>query len=351
MDKSDINILRTNSIALFKDLKALVHDGQKEPLKNLLLLDLTRSHALGFANLGNLVKHALVYRALAVLIIVVVTSTTLHAKAAVNTKPVVHVGLRVKLATLLAAFEGNVASQVAKLEWTERHAIFNSDAINLGKVSSLHEQRASLGTVVRHHAVGNKSMAVASEDAPLANASADIHCSSNGCSACLGTANNLEQRHDVSRAEEVHANDVLRTLRGAANLINAKERRVGSQDATRFAVLVKKSKDFLLYFHDLKHRFDNNINIRDIFVACGSAEAREVLINLLLSLGSTFHTPSVVGLNHRHTLIKERLLTVKKSHCNACLGESHCNSASHETGTDESRLFHLDRLLLESRNF
>ena len=80
-------------------------------------------------------------------------------------------------------------------------------------------------------------------------------------------AHDLEQPHDVRRAEEMRADHHLRPRRGGGDLIDVQRRSVGGEDRARACRPVEFAEDLLLQRHAFEHRFDHHVHFVEAVVS------------------------------------------------------------------------------------
>src|SRR5450759_2607940 len=113
------------------------------------------------------------------------------------------------------------------------HAKTLEHAIDALRACSLEQHELILAAIGIEHAVAHKAKAISDHDADLADLPGRAKRSRNARIRGLRGAHDLHESHDVCRAEEVHADDILRACRDARYGINIESRGVGREQHTR----------------------------------------------------------------------------------------------------------------------
>ena len=86
-------------------------------------------------------------------------------------------------------------------------------------------------------------------------------------------AHHFQQLHHVGRAEEVHADHVLRTLGEGGDLVDVERRGVGGQDGAGLGDAVELLEHLFLDAQFLEHGLDDEVGVLQVVVAQRGASA------------------------------------------------------------------------------
>lgn len=105
-----------------------------------------------------------------------------------------------------------------------------------------------------------------------------------------GAADDLEQRHDVCRAEKMQPDDVLRAGRRRCDQVDVDRRRVGAKDTTG-AAYARQIREYLpLYRAVFEHRLNHQIQVGKFVEAFGNRQKDNHIVRrqrqLALCLGA-----------------------------------------------------------------
>ena len=158
----------------------------------------------------------------------------------------------------------------------------------------------------------------------------------------LLAAHHFQQLHHVGRAEEVHADHVLRALGERGDLVDVERGGVGGEDRARLHHLVERLEHLLLDAHLLEHRLDHQVGVLQVVVArawCVSSAMRCVVL-VLLEL-ALLDLRFVVLADGADAAVERFLLHLEHHHRDAGVEEVHRDAAAHGAGADHGDLLDL----------
>ena len=148
-------------------------------------------------------------------------------------------------------------------------------------------------------------------------------------------AHDLEQLHHVGRAEEVHADDVLRAARAGGDPVDVERRRVRREDRAGLGDVVQCREHLLLDGHVLEHRLDDEVRVAEIVVVERRREQRHVLRDVGRARAALFRRALVVGADLRHAPVERAGIDLEQRDRNARRQEVHRDAAAHRAGADD----------------
>ena len=201
-----------------------------------------------------------------------------------------------------------------------------------------------LGALVQH-AVADEAVADPDHDRHLAHLAPDRDRGRERVEGGLLAAHDLEQLHDVRRAEEMRPEHVLRALRHGGDLVHVERRGVGGEDRAGLCDPVEVGEDALLEVHLLEHRLDDEVGVAAS--ASKSVEPvmrRDAAVALLLGQPAARDRAGVVLPDRRKAAVERVLRGLDDRHRDAGIGEVHGDAAAHGAGADDAALADLARL-------
>ncbi|MBC8070395.1 MAG: DUF3488 domain-containing protein, partial [Deltaproteobacteria bacterium] len=152
--------------------------------------------------------------------------------------------------------------------------------------------------------------------------------------AGLLAAHDLQQLHHVGRAEEVHADHVLRALGERRDLVHVEGRGVGGEDRARLHHLVERLEHLLLDTQVLEHRLDHQVGVRDLLVVERALDEPHALVELLLRELALLERVLVVLADGPQPFLEGLGLHLEHRHGDAGIREVHRDAAAHGAGAD-----------------
>ncbi len=213
--------------------------------------------------------------------------------------------------------------------------------VHLLRGSTIVDQGHGLCAALVQHAVADEAVAVAHQNADFLDALGQRH----GCGfdfiRGLFAADDLQQLHDVGRAEEMQADHIFRAFGRGGNLVNVQGRRVGGQDCTRLTLLVQLAEDALFDIHPLEYGFDHQVHIGEIVIGERAVDQAHALFHLLHGQAAFFGGVFVVATDDGKTLVQGFLLHFRNGDRNANVGEVHGDTATHGACANNANGFDL----------
>ena len=224
-----------------------------------------------------------------------------------------------------------VANQISGVERAGLHASTQlhcnvdvrrgSDAVSNNAHSLVHHRDQD--------AVYHKARAFLYANRGLTQRSHQIECGLEGLVRSLDRTGNLNQLHDLSRVEEVAADDLIRTLDGSRQLGGGQSRGVGGKNGVCRADIVQLLEQFLLQVHALEDNFHHEVSVSSRLAVDGGLETSQQLILVLLGdLFLLYHEGQIVG-DGLDTAIEEFLLDVDHGNVMAIGQKYFCNACTH----------------------
>ena len=218
------------------------------------------------------------------------------------------------------------------------------DLVDLVGRGALQQQLHCLDLARHQHAVADEAIANARDHRDLLNLLGEAHGGDQHVVGGLGAADDLEQLHDISRREEVQANDVLRAAGAGGDLVDVEIGGVGRQDRAGLADGVELGEDLLLDVHLLEHRFDDQVAVGEVLELERGGQRGHCLADLLGGHAALGGGCLIVLEHHAGAAIKRVLLGLNDDHGDAGREEVHGDTAPHGAGADHPDL--LDRARL-----
>ena len=193
------------------------------------------------------------------------------------------------------------------------------------------------------HAVTDEAVADADQHRHFVDPSPDRHRRGDGRLRRFLAADDLEQPHDVGRAEEVHADDALGSPRGRGDLVDVERGRVGGQHGARLRHLVEPGEHVLLDGHLLEHGLDDEIGVGEGIEVGGALDQAHALLDVVLGQPALGRRRLVILAHHAEAAIERLPGDLDHRHWNTDVGEVHRDAAAHRAGADHGRLADLRR--------
>src|SRR5579883_1410777 len=240
-----VDIAGAERDTFFEDLRALIHQRIDRALDDLLIRDrLARNpEALRFRD-DHLLDLGIRQRCAAALLVAVPAGIGLLAEAALladligelRVAAIVRARRGLRLADAPADI---VAGEIAHGEGTHRHAPILERLVDLPGQRALLEQELGLARILEDHAVADEAVAHAHQHRHLGDRLAEPHRRRDHVLAGLGAAYDLQEAHDIRRAEEVRADHILRPRGHGGDRVDVEGRGVGRQHRTGLRDLVE----------------------------------------------------------------------------------------------------------------
>ena len=153
-----------------------------------------------------------------------------------------------------------------------------------------------------------------------------------------GAADDFHQLHSGSGVEEVHAQDLLRTLGGSSNGGDGDGGGVGGQDGLGLADGVQLLEDVLLHVQDLDGSFHNQVAVLGVSQLQGEGDAGEHLVLLVLGDLALGDLLLQVLLQNALAALNESVSDVADDDGLASLSENLGNTHAHGAGAQHHNL-------------
>ena len=311
---------------------------------------LARCHANG-GRLGanQLQRHRVVVAGTVALLVAVVALAVLLTKAASVVKRdirlvVARVG-RVLVGIGLVDVHAHIhAGHVEHREDAHGHAPFLERRVHLARRGAFQHHTLRFARIAFHHAITDEAIADARQHRRLAQRLGQVHGSADALGARgLGT-DDFEQRHNVRRREEVHADDVLRTGHSRGQFVDVERRGIGGQHSARLRHRIELREHRLLQVHALHGGFDDDVGVAEVRIVEAARNERHALRLVLGRETAALHHRLVVGIHHAKATLQRFSADIDDGDRQAGVGEAHGNAATHGAGTHDAALQHLLRL-------
>ena len=185
------------------------------------------------------------------------------------------------------------------------------------------------------HAVTDKTVTHPNHHADFLNGLADRLGRGQGLKARLGAADDFEQAHDIGRAEEMGADDLVRARGHRGNFIHVERGRIGRQDTLGPGGRIQLSEDFLFDLHVLEYGFHNHIHLAERCVVQGRRDQSHPLFDLFRREAAPLGAAFIVGPYYCQALVQKLLAGFEQGDRDTNIDEVHGNAAAHRAGTDD----------------
>ena len=186
------------------------------------------------------------------------------------------------------------------------------------------------------HAVADKTVAHPNDHADFLNGLADRLGRGQSLKARLGAADDFEQAHDIGRAEEMGADDLVRAGGHRRNFINVERGRIGRQDTLGLGDRVQLREDLLFDLHVLEHGFHHQVNLAERRVVQGRRNETHTLLDLFRRESASPGAAFIVAAHYCQALVQKFLIGFEDGDREPGIGEVHGNAAAHRAGPDDT---------------
>ena len=177
----------------------------------------------------------------------------------------------------------------------------------------------------------------------LADGLADVHGGGQHVGRGLRAAHHFQQLHHVGRAEEVHADHVLRPAGGRGDFVDVEVAGVAGQDGAGLGDLVELAEQFLLDRHVLEHGLDDQVAVGQRRQVQRGRQRGHALFHVVLRHAALGGGVLVVLADRRGAAVERGLLRFDHGHRDALVEEVHRDAAAHGAGADHAHLLHRPR--------
>src|SRR5471032_155626 len=240
--------------------------------------------------------------------------------------------------TVVAGVDADHVHQVRRAHWP---AEFFHDLVDTYKVHTGADQLGETAEVGEQHAVDQKARAVVNDDRVLAHFLGVGNGGGNRQLAGLLATDHFHQRHHVHRVEEVHADEVFRTLEGFGQQGDGNGRGVGSQDGVFFNLGFNFSQYRLLDLWVLDNRFDHQVDMAEIAVGQRRTNAVKHFSHFCSRHTAFINAAYQQFRGFCQTLLDTVLVDVFHQDRRAFGRRLIGDTAAHDTGTEYGGLFHV----------
>ena len=154
--------------------------------------------------------------------------------------------------------------------------------------------------------------------------------------ADFSLAHDLDQFHDVRRAEEVHADDILGSAGDAADLVDVQVGGVRGQQRARPCDPVELAEDALLQFHVLEHGLDHEVALGDRVLVRAAVEQRHSFLDLVGREASADRAALVVAPHRGQAPVESVAVLLDDRYRKPRVGEGHRDAAAHRAGAEHA---------------
>ena len=225
-----------------------------------------------------------------------------------------------------------VANQVSSVKRTGLHAGAELHSnINVSRGSdTVSNDTHSLVHHRDQNAVNNETRTLVNGNRSLAQRSHQIERGLEGLIRGLKCAGNLNQLHDLSRVEEVAADELVRTVRNACSHFGyGQGGGVGSEDGVLRADLVQILEQILLQIHALQNNFHDEVSVGSGVAVYRGLEGSKKLILVLLGHLALLYEKVVVMSDDGLAALGELRLNVDHGDVMASVQENFRNACAH----------------------
>ncbi len=236
-----------------------------------------------------------------------------------------------------------VTNQISRVERTGLHAgaVLHSQ-IDVGR--SRNAFCIDADCFVHHRdqdAVYNEARTLVDMDRSLAEGFHQLVSLAIGILRGLHAAGNLNQLHDVSRIEEMAADDLVRTIRNCVgDLSDGECRGVGADDAVLRQNGVELFEKLFLQIHSLQNNFHDKLRAGSILAVDRQGQVCQAGIHLLLRHLASLNGACEVAFDAASAAFTELLLDVNQRNSVTSLQKNFRNTGTHVACAKYSN-FHL----------
>ena len=171
--------------------------------------------------------------------------------------------------------------QVHHRKRPHRQPEFDERGFDLLRQCPFEQQPFGLDRAARQHPVADKSVTDADHGRHLAEPPSQGQCRGDRIRRAGGAADDLQEAHDVGRAEKMRAHHVLGPGCRAGDLVDIESRGVGGEQRARFRRAVEIGEDAFFEPHFLEHRFDHDIGAPDCVDTDGAGDQAHAAVHLV----------------------------------------------------------------------
>src|SRR6266571_109510 len=334
---NDVDIDGAQSIALFEDSSAFVHERIEAAIDNFFSGDLTLGNPCCGGPLPYQLRHFGIGKGTPLVVIFVPADAgflpiTPQLAKFVFGERLTNTGL-LQMTIFFADTPADIETrEIPRGQWSHCHAEVVERFIHGLDASALFDEKLRFAAVRAEHAVAHKAHAIADENADFPEPFRKLHAGRDDFLACRLAPYDFEQTHDVGRAKEMRSDHGRRPRGSRCNLVNAQRGGIGCQNGAGPAHAIELSKYFFLEGHAFEDRFDDHVHAGEAIEAEGRFDELQALINVLLREAAALHGIRVILLNVGKSAIQGRAVHFLQKNRNSSVGKNHGDSAAHGSG-------------------
>ncbi len=172
--------------------------------------------------------------------------------------------------------------EIAHRERSHRKTEALHHRVDARRRDALFGERRRLAQVIEDHPVADEAERVAGEDGLLAQRLAELERRRDRLRRSCLSANDLEQRHDVRRHEEMQAEHAIRPFRLVGQRVDVERRGIAGENRVRLGDGVELSEDLALDVEVLEDRLDDDVGVAELVPVVGKANRLPALPGLFL---------------------------------------------------------------------
>src|SRR6266566_598291 len=334
---NDVDIDGTQSIALFEDTSAFVHERIKAAIDDFFSRDLALGNPCFGGPLPYQLSHFGVGKGAPLFVIFVPAGAgflpiTPQLAKFVFGERLANTGL-LQVTIFFADAPADIETrEISCGQWPHCHAEVVKRFIHGLDASALFNEKLRFATVRAEHAVAYKARAIADENADFPEPFRKLHAGRDDFLACRLAPYDFEQTHDVGRAKEMRSDHRRRPRGSRCDFINAQRGGVGCKNGAGPAHTIEFSKYFFLEGHAFEDGFDDHVHTGEAIEAEGRFDELQALINVLLREAAALHGIRVILLNVGKSAIQGRAVHFLQENRNSSVGKNHGDSSAHGSG-------------------
>ncbi len=238
---------------------------------------------------------------------------------------------------MVARVDTNHVHQVSRAHGP---AEFFHDLVDTHEVDARADQTRKAAEIRKQHAIDQKARAIVDHDRVLAHFLGVGNGGGHRLFAGMFTADDFDQRHHVHRVEEMHADEILRTLERLGQQRNRNGRGIGRQNGALLDLAFYLGKHRLLDLGVLDHGLDDDIDMAKVAIRQGRTDVVECFSHFCRCQTAFFNTAAQQLGSFGQTLLDALLVDVLHQDRRTLEGRLIGDPAAHDAGAEHGSLGH-----------
>ena len=224
--------------------------------------------------------------------------------------------------------------QIHHRERPHRQSEFDQCRLDLLRQRPFEQQPFGLDRAARQHPVADKAIADADHRWDLAELPGQRQGGRHGIGCALRPADDLQQAHNIGRAEKMGADHIPRPGRGPGDRVDVEGRGVGGEQCALFRHPVEIGEDALLQTHVLEHRLDHDIGLACRVEPDGAGDKTHAPFHRVGAEPAARDRRAIIGGDPVEPLAQQIVAGLDQGHRNPGIGKAHGDAAAHRAGPD-----------------